>query len=72
MQAQPTAKVEEQPLDLELGQFKRRPEVEADRHGSKAGYEVESQRLSNLDGYASRSKGKTTDVVIAGDDGQER
>ena len=35
--AQPAAEVEEQPLDLELGQLEGRPEVEADRHGSKAG-----------------------------------
>ena len=51
MQAQATAKIEEQPLDLELGQFESRPEVEADGNGSQAGYEVESrQPFSKWDG----------------------
>ena len=35
--AQPTAEVEEQPLDLELGQLEGRPEVEAEGDGSDAG-----------------------------------
>ena len=43
VEAQPTAEVEEQPLDLELGQLEGRPEVEADGHGSEAGQEVESR-----------------------------
>ena len=73
MHAQATAEVEEQPLDLEFGQFKGRPNVEADGYGSKAGCEVESrQTLAEWDGLASHSEGETTHVVVAGDDGQER
>ena len=42
VEAQPTAEVEEQPLDLELGQLEGRPEVEAEGDGPDAGQEVES------------------------------
>ena len=43
VEAQPTAEVEEQPLDLQLGQLEGRPEVQADGHGSDARQEVESR-----------------------------
>ena len=64
--AQPTAEVEEQPLNFELGQLEGRPEVEADGHGSEAGQEVESREaLPQSDRFAPHSEAEPTHVVIA-------
>ena len=71
---QPTAEVEEQPLDFELRQLVARPDVEADRHGSRERIEVESRggTLPEPDRFAPHSEGEATHIVIAGDGGQER
>ena len=71
--AQPAAEVQEQPLNLELGQLESRPDVEADRQGSQTGEEGESrQTLAQPDRFAADSKAKPTHVVIRRDHGQER
>ncbi len=73
VEAEPTAEVEEQPLDLELGQLEGRPQVEAEGDGPDAGQEIESgETFRQLDGLAPHPEPESPRIETAGDDGQER
>src|SRR5262249_23476302 len=66
--SQPTAEVEEQPLNLQLGQLEGRPDVKAKRHRPQAGYEVESREtLPDPDRFARHPEGEHTRIVTGSD-----
>src|SRR5207244_151077 len=67
----PTAEVEEQPLNFELGQLEACPEVEAEGHGSEARYEVESRELPQANRLPAHAEAINSRIVIRRNGGQE-
>ena len=71
--AQPTAEVEEQPLDVALNQIEGRLDVRADQHRSDAGYE--GRKSLDLDRKTLRPEPESTPVEAeagGGEEGRER